>query len=75
MLKFDQFYCNNELLLNDVLLSFKVLLGDSWAKEFEISHASQILTNDCRILVLAANILVTSHNLGLTFHSTITPAV
>ena len=55
-LKFEQLYCINELLANDVLLVFKILLGFNealWLKKLEISHASQILTNDRQILVLS----------------------
>jgi hypothetical protein len=43
------------LLANDVLLFSKILLGYEealWPK-IEISHASQILTNDHQILVLS----------------------
>ena len=46
----------NELLANDALLVSKILLGYEealWAKKLVISHASQILTNDCQILVLS----------------------
>ena len=55
-LKFDQLYCSNELLANDVLLGCKIILGyeeSLWPKKLEIRHASQILTNDCQILVLS----------------------
>ena len=40
---------------NDVLLVSKILLGYKealWSKKFKVCHASQILTNDCQILVL-----------------------
>ena len=43
-------------LANDVLLVSKILLGYEkalWPKKLEISHASQILTNDRQILVLS----------------------
>ena len=56
MLKFDQLYCTNEELVNDVLLVSKILLGCEealWSKKLEISHASQILTSDSQILVLS----------------------
>ena len=46
----------NELLANDVLLVPKIRLGNEealWSKKLEISHARQILTNDCQILVLS----------------------
>ena len=46
----------NSFRANDVLLAFKKLLGYEealWAKKLEISHASQILTNDHQILVLS----------------------
>ena len=55
-LEFDQPYYINELLANDFLLVFKILLAYEetlWAKKLEISYASQILTNDCQILVLS----------------------
>jgi hypothetical protein len=55
-LKFDQLYCINEYLANDVVLLSKILLSYEealWPKKLEISHASQILTNDCQILVLS----------------------
>ena len=54
-LKFDQLYCNNELLESDVLLVSKIFLGYEealWPKKLELSHASQILTNDRQILFL-----------------------
>jgi hypothetical protein len=44
------------LLANDVLLVSKIILGYDealWPKELEISHASQMLTNDRQILVLS----------------------
>ena len=43
-------------MANDVLLLSKILSGYEealWPKKLEISHASQILTNDCQILVLS----------------------
>ena len=55
-LKFDQLYCINELLGNDVFLVSKILSGYEvalWLKQLEISHASQILKEDCQILVLS----------------------
>jgi hypothetical protein len=47
-LKFDQLYRINEWIANDILLVSKIFLGYIEAlcsKEFESSHASQILTN------------------------------
>ena len=44
-LEFDQLYCINELLANDVLLVSKIFLGYEealWPKKLEISHAIQI---------------------------------
>jgi hypothetical protein len=44
------------LLANDVLLVAKILLGYGeavWPKKLEISHASQILTNDRQMLALS----------------------
>jgi hypothetical protein len=44
------------LKANDVLLVSKLFLGYKEAlglKKFVISHASQILTNDCQIFVLS----------------------
>ena len=51
MLKFDQLYCINELLANDVLLVSKILLGYEEAlwQKMKISHDSQILTKDRQI--------------------------
>ena len=46
----------NEYLAIAVLLISKILLGYKealWPKKLEISHASQILTNDRQILVLS----------------------
>ena len=43
-LKFDQLYCINEWLPNDVLLVSKILLGYEealWSKNLEINHASR----------------------------------
>jgi hypothetical protein len=43
-------------LANAVLLVSKMLLGYKaalWSKKLEISHANQILTKDCQILVLS----------------------
>ena len=40
-LEFDQLYCVNELLANDVLMVSKILLGYEealWPKKLEISH-------------------------------------
>ena len=34
------------LLVSKILIDYKEAL---WSKELEISHASQILTNDCQI--------------------------
>jgi hypothetical protein len=45
----------SELLAIDVLLVYKILLGYEealWLKKLEISHASQILTNNHQIFVL-----------------------
>ena len=42
--------------MNDVLLVSKILLGYKealWPKNLEVSHASQILTNDRQIMVLS----------------------
>ena len=53
---FDQLYCINEVLANDVLLVSKILLGYEealWPNKLEISHASQILTHEPQILVLS----------------------
>jgi hypothetical protein len=47
---------NTEYVANVVLLVSKILLGCEealWPKKLEISQASQILTNDCQILVLS----------------------
>ena len=55
-LKFDQLYCINEYLANDVLLISKILLGYEkalWLKKLEIRDASQILTHEPQILVLS----------------------
>ena len=55
-LKFDQLYCINEKLANDVLLVSKIILGYEealWPKKLEISCASQILTHKPQILVLS----------------------
>ena len=55
MLKFDQLYRITEQLSNAVLLVSKILFGYEeafWSKRLEISHTSQISTNDRRILVL-----------------------
>jgi hypothetical protein len=41
-LKFDELYCINEMLENDILLVFKILLG---YEKLAISHGSQILTH------------------------------
>ena len=41
----------------------KILSGyeeASWPKQLEISHVSQILTNDCQILVLSNSYLITT---------------
>ena len=46
----------NSYLVNDILLVSRVFSGYEealWPKKSEISHASQILTNDCQILVLS----------------------
>ena len=46
----------NSYLANDVLLLSKIFLDYEealWSKKLEISHASQILTNDRQILVLS----------------------
>ena len=55
-LKFDQLYFINEWLANDVLLVSEIFLGYEealWPKKLEISHASQILTNEHQLLVLS----------------------
>ena len=44
------------ILAEDVLLVSKILLDCEealWPKKFDISHASQILKNDCQILILS----------------------
>ena len=49
-------YCINGQLAKDVLLISKMLLGYEealWSNKLKISHVSQILTNDCQILVLS----------------------
>ena len=46
----------NCYLVNDVLLVSKTLLGYEetlWSKKLEISHSSQVLTNDRQILILS----------------------
>ena len=55
-LKFDQLYCINEQLANDVLLVAKILINYDealWPNKLEIRHACQILTNNRQILVLS----------------------
>jgi hypothetical protein len=46
----------SSIVSNDVLLVSKILLNYEealWPKQLEISHASQILTNDRQILILS----------------------
>ena len=44
------------LLVSKILLGYEEAL---WPKKLEISHASQILTNDCQILILSKFYLTT----------------
>ena len=38
------------LLVSEILLGYEEAL---WPKQLEISHATQILTSDCQILILS----------------------